>query len=160
MNPQSSHMIDARLEISNPRESALSSLKVNALVDTGARFAILPQHMATQLKLEPSSHQPSREVTLADGSSKLVPYVGPITIKFENRTCYTGALIMGDEAILGLTAMGDMDLVVFTEEKRLAVNPESPNVAMAYAKGLKANFRSKFEYHITHKICGVQAIKK
>lgn len=95
---------------------------------------LIPQHIALQLKLEPSPHMPQREVTLADGSARLVPYVGPLQIQFENRTCFTGALVMGDEPVLGLVPMGDMDLVVFTEEKRLAVNPESPNIATAYAK--------------------------
>jgi clan AA aspartic protease len=135
MKQPNPYMIYAELDISNPREQGLSALKINALVDTGSRFMLIPEHVALQLKLEPSPNNPHREVTLADGSSRLVPYVGPIYLKFQNRSCFTGALVMGDEPIIGLVAMGDMDLVVFTEEKRLAVNPDSPNIAMAYAKG-------------------------
>ena len=128
------HMIYADITMSNPREQGLSPLVVKALVDTGARFMCIPEHVAAQLKLEPSPNLGQREVTLADGSSRVVPYVGPLYVKFANRSCFTGALVMGDEVILGLTPMGDMDLVVFAEEKRLSVNPESPNFAMAYAK--------------------------
>jgi hypothetical protein len=41
-----------------------------------------------QLKLEPMDN---REVTLADGSKKLVPHVGPIELRFKNRAGLAGA---------------------------------------------------------------------
>ena len=128
------HMIYADITLSNPLEPQFSALKLKALVDTGSRFLLIPESVALQLNLETSPHMPDREVTLADGSHRLVPYVGPLQLKFENRTCFTGALVMGDEPVLGLSAMGDMDLVIYTEERRLAVNPDSPNIATAYAK--------------------------
>lgn len=30
-----------------------------------------------------------------------VPYVGPLKVTFENRICFVGALVMGDEILLG-----------------------------------------------------------
>ena len=41
-----------------------------------------------------------------------VPYVGPIKVTFGNRFCYVGALVLGDEVLLGAVPMEDMDLVV------------------------------------------------
>lgn len=123
---------NATIEISNPRDGSLSSLKVDALVDTGALHLCIPEHIAIQLKLESVD---SKEVLLADGSRKTVPYVGPIQIRFANRTGFVGALVMGDQALLGAIPMEDMDLIVVPKTRSLEVNPLSPNVAMTLAKG-------------------------
>jgi len=88
--------------------------------------------VAIQLKLEAVD---SKEVVLADGSRKKVPYVGPIQIRFANRTGFVGALVMGDQALLGAIPMEDMDLIVVPKTRSLEVNPLSPNVAMSLAKG-------------------------
>lgn len=58
----------------------------------------IPEHVRIQLKLEAIDE---KEVTLADGSRRLVPYVGPIEIKFKNRTGFAGALVLGDQVFLG-----------------------------------------------------------
>jgi hypothetical protein len=49
---------------------------------------------------------------MADGSRKQVPYVGPIEIHFKNRIGFSGALVLGDQPLLGAIPMEDMDLVV------------------------------------------------
>ncbi|MGR3309199.1 MAG: clan AA aspartic protease, partial [Candidatus Brocadiales bacterium] len=71
---------------------------------------------------------------LADGSQKLVPYVGPIEIRFKNRVGFTGALVMGDQTLLGAIPMEDMDLVIIPKTRTIAVNPISPNIATSIAK--------------------------
>ncbi len=116
----------AEIKLSNPRDNALQALHVNALVDTGAIMLCLPQHMATQLNLEQIA---TREVSTADGATHLVPYVGPVRIDFENRTCFVGALVMGDEPLLGAVPMEDMDLLVHPMMQKLMVNPLNPNYA-------------------------------
>lgn len=75
-----------------------------------------------------------REVTTTDGKKHLVPYMGPISIKFQNRGCFTGALVFGDEVLLGTVPMEDMDILVSHSKQALIVNPESPNIAMSIAK--------------------------
>jgi hypothetical protein len=65
---------------------------------------------------------------------KLVPYVGPVKIEFENRLCFTGATVLGDQCLLGAIPMEDMDLVIHPKLFRLSVNPASPNVASGLAK--------------------------
>lgn len=75
-----------------------------------------------------------REITTADGRSSLVPYVGPVTVRFQNRTAFVGALVLGDEVLLGAVPMEDMDLVVIPATRTLAVNPQSPNFPHALVK--------------------------
>ena len=87
--------------------------------------------MRLQSKLE-SLHE--KEVTLADGSNRLVPYVGPLEIQFKNRVGFAGALVMGDHVLLGAIPMEGMDLVILPKERRLDVNPASPEIATTIAK--------------------------
>ena len=127
-------LVSAEIELSNPRDGHIRPIKVKSLVDTGALHLCVPEHVAIQLELEELY---KREVTTADGKKHLVPYMGPISIKFENRGCFTGALVLGDEVLLGAVPMEDMDLVVSPAKQTLMVNPESPNIAMSIAKGAK-----------------------
>jgi hypothetical protein len=71
---------------------------------------------------------------LADGSQTLVPYVGPIEIRFKNRIGFGGALVMGDQALLGAIPMEDMDLVIIPKTRTVDVNPNSPNIGTSVAK--------------------------
>ena len=123
MNPQ--------IKLSNPNNPALEPLEVDALADSGAIHLCIPEHIRFQLKLE---SQDKKEVTLADGSKRLVPYVGPLEIRFKNRVGFAGALVMGDQVLLGAIPMEDMDLVILPKERRPDVNPENPNIACFIAK--------------------------
>ena len=124
-------LIYTEIQLSNPVQPELNALKVNCLVDTGALHLCIPKHLALQLKLNALEE---REVTLADGSRQLIPYAGPIKINFANRTAFVGAMIMGDEVLLGAIAMEDMDVIIHPATRSLIVNPESPNIAMTTAK--------------------------
>lgn len=125
------HLTYATVELSNPRLPDLKSIVVSALADTGAVHLCIPEHVALQLQL---TSQEKKEATLADGSKRLVDYVGPLEIKFDGRTGYVGSLVMGDEALVGHIAMADMDLIVVPHTKTLKVYPDSPNIAMSKAK--------------------------
>ncbi len=104
---------------------------MKALVDTGALMLCIPEHIALQLNLKSES---MREVTVADGRSMNVPYVGPVKVGFGKRFCYVGALVLGDEVLLGAVPMEDMDLVVNPGRRELAVEPASPNIPHARGK--------------------------
>ncbi len=105
-----------------------------SLVDTGSLHLCIPEHIAIQLELEELY---KREVTTADGKKHLVPYMGPISLNFQNRACFTGALVLGDEVLLGAVPMEDMDVLISPARQALIVNPESPNIAMSVAKGAR-----------------------
>jgi clan AA aspartic protease len=125
----------ATIEIRNPVRPDLSPVTATALADTGALHLCIPQHIALQLSLDT---QEEREVTLADGSKLLVPYVGPLGLRFANRQCFVGALVMGDEILLGAIPMEDMDLVVVPMTRQVGINPASPNIPTSVAKGIRA----------------------
>lgn len=121
----------AKIQLINPRLPNLSPVEVDALADTGAVHMCIPAHLQIQLQLEEID---KKEVTLADGSRKLVPYVGPIELRFKNRIGFAGALVMGDQPLLGAIPMEDMDLVVVPKTREVIVNPNSPNVASSIIK--------------------------
>ena len=120
--------IYANIYLSNPSNIELERIETKALVDTGALFLCIPEHIAIQLKL---TEFEKREVTIADGSKKLVPYVGPIKINYENRLCLTGALVLGNMVLLGAIPIEDMDLIIHPAHLKLSVNPQNPNIAGA-----------------------------
>lgn len=124
-------LIYAEINLSNPRRAGVEAIAVKSLVDTGALHLCIPEHIAIQLELEELY---KREVTTADGKKHLVPYMGPIALKFKNRGCFTGALVLGDEVLLGAVPMEDMDVLVSPAKQSLIVNPESPNIAMSIVK--------------------------
>ena len=119
------------LTLSNPRLPSQEPVAAEALADTGATYLVIPDHIRIQLALEETS---KKEITLADGSKKMVPYVGPIETKFKNRVAYVGAIVMGDEVLLGAIPMEDMDLIVVPQQRAVEVNPLNPNFAAAKAK--------------------------
>ena len=119
-------LVYSNITLSNPVLSGINPIEVKSLVDTGATYLCIPQHVANQLELVELQ---KREVTLADGSSSLVPYVGPIKVTFENRICFVGAMVMGDTVLLGAIPMEDMDLIIHPKLQKLVVHPERPNVA-------------------------------
>ena len=123
----------AEIELSNPREQDLLPVKAKALADTGALMLCIPEHIALQLKLETES---MREVSMADGRNKNVPYVGPIRVSFGKRFCYVGALVLGDEVLLGAVPMEDMDLVISPSRREITPDPASPNIPHARVKSL------------------------
>ena len=120
----------APITLDNPREPQLNPLAVDALVDTGTMYLCIPEHVALQLKLETLYR---REVTLADGSKRVCPYVGPIHVRFGDRGCFTGALVLGEQPLLGAIAMEDMDLVVHPQLRTIGPNPLSPNIPSSLA---------------------------
>ncbi len=71
---------------------------------------------------------------MPDGSRATYPYVGPIVLRFKNRTGFVGALVLGDEVLLGAIPMEEMDLVVNPRDRAVDVNPASPNIASGICK--------------------------
>ena len=124
-------LVNAKFTLKNPRLQDLDAVDVTALADSDALHLCIPERVWIQLKLEPID---SKEVTLADGSQKVVPYVGPIELRFKNRVGFSGALVLGDQVLLEATPIEDMDPIIIQKTRTLAVNPESPNVASSIVK--------------------------
>jgi clan AA aspartic protease len=124
-------LVSAKIQLENPKEPELKGIEVDTLVDSGAVHLCIPEHLQIQLKLKELD---KKEVTLADGSKKLVPYVGPVLIRFKNRAGFAGALVSGDEVLMGAIPMEDQDLVLLPKERKLDVNPYSPNIGSSIVK--------------------------
>ena len=124
-------LANAKIQLRNPRLPGLEAVEIDALADIGAVHLCIPPHIQIQLRLEEID---AKEVTLADGSRKLVPYVGPIELRYGNRIGFAGALAMGDIPLLGAIPMEDMDLVVVPKTRQVIVNPLNPNVASTIAR--------------------------
>ena len=124
-------MIRGTFQLLNPLSQELAPLEVSALADTGAVHLCIPEHVALQLQLQELE---KREVVLADDHRRTVPYMGPVEVRFRNRCCFTGAMVLGNEVLLGAIPMEDMDLVLQPQLQSIDVNPESPNIAVSLAK--------------------------
>ncbi len=124
-------LVNTKILLKNPAKPEIEPIEVAALVDTGAVHLCIPEHIRLQLQLDEIA---KKEVVLADASRKQVPYVGPIELRFKNRVGFVGALVMGDQVLLGAIPMEDMDLVVLPKTRRLDVNPDSPNMATSIVK--------------------------
>ena len=124
-------LANGKIQLRNPRLPELEAVEIDALADTGVVHMCIPPHIKIQLQLD---EMDTKEVTLADGSRKLVPYVGPIELRYKNRIGFSGALVMGDMPLLGVIPMEDMDLVVVPKTRQVIINPLNPNIASSVAR--------------------------
>lgn len=116
------------IKISNPLKSELAANETVALVDTGSINLCLPKYLAIRMGLQELE---KRTVVVADGRSVSCSYSGPVLIEFHGRKCYTGALILGDEVILGTIPLEDMDLTIHPASQSVVPSPiphEIPSV--------------------------------
>ena len=120
--------VHVEVTLSNPRTDD-PPLHARALVDTGAPHLCLPESLARQMDLP---FDRFRRVTYADGRSMEAPYVGPIRIEVGDRECFVGAMVFGDEVLLGAIPMEDMDLLV--DPARRKVVPRDPRRPVSVAK--------------------------
>lgn len=118
-------IIKTAVLLGNPKKPKLKPVQVQAVVDTGAITLCIPEHVRLQLDLKESER---REVTVANGMKEVVPYVGPVKVTCLGRSCFAGALVLGDRVLLGAIPMEDLDLVIEPTKQQVTVNPESPNI--------------------------------
>lgn len=114
-------------------EDRIKRMRVTALVDSGAYMLFINDQIKQQLDLPFIEEQTMR---LADDSERRVEIVGPVDVRFENRsTTVRAAVLPGDaEPLLGAIPLEDMDVVIDPKQQRLIVNPESPYIARKHAK--------------------------
>jgi clan AA aspartic protease len=122
-------LVATTILLRNARVPTLA-LQIEALADSGSVHLCIPQRICDQLRLEKLA---DKEATLAEGSTRLVAYVGPVEIRFKNRVGLTGALVIGDQVLLGAIPMEDMDLIIIPKTREIDVNPRSPDIATSRA---------------------------
>ena len=132
-------LIYTDVTLGNARRPEIEPIEVEALVDTTAVHICIPEHVALQLELDEFDR---REPTCADGSKKLASYVGPLTVAVANRKGLAGAMVVGDEVLLGAIAMEDWTSLSGRLLAMLVPNPKNPNIAVSVAKGFRTRDES------------------
>lgn len=127
-------LIYGNFTIRNARKRGLPPKIVRALVDTGANILCIPPALAIELQLDEADRRP---VTVADGATHLVPYVGPVQLSFGKRHSFGGAFVMGDEVLVGAIALQDLDLVVVPALETVTIHPASPHAARGVSLGCR-----------------------
>lgn len=115
------------------KESEIKQVRVNALVDSGAYMLAINENIKAQLDLPLIEKQFSR---LADESLLELEVVGPVEVRFENRSTTVRAIVLpgNAEVLLGAIPMEDMDVLIDPKKQKLVVNPEHPYVATKHLK--------------------------
>jgi len=99
-------------------EQKVRSLTVNALVDTGAMRLVINEDIRAKLGLTVES---SRTVYVAGGAGVSCKVTEPVRIRWKNRdaTCRAWVLPTGDDVLLGVIPLEEMDLAVDTVNQEL-----------------------------------------
>jgi clan AA aspartic protease len=115
------------------RSEDVRQMTVRALVDSGANMLIINQVIADQLDLVVHD---STEVELADGTHNKWNIVGPIMIRFKNRSAICSAVVIpgANEVLLGAVPMEAMDVIIDPVMQQLVVHPDRPDRAGFKAK--------------------------
>ncbi len=103
----------------------IKRMQVTALVDNGAYMLAINEHIKTQLDLAVLDTQAAE---LADGTQIDLEVVGPVDVRFANRSTSVRAMVLpGDaEVLLGSIPMEDMDVLIDPKRQQLIVNPKNP----------------------------------
>ena len=114
-------------------EDEIKRMRVTALVDSGAFMLVINENIKQQLDLPVIEEQ---AVRLADDTERRFEIVGPVEVRFENRSTTVRAVVLpGDsEPLLGAIPIEGMDVVIDPKQQRLIVNPKSPDIPMTYVK--------------------------
>ena len=114
-------------------ESEVRRAKTKALVDSGALDLVINEEVQQQLNL-PVLHQ--RTVSLADETLREVDMVGPVEVRFENRSTIVKAVVLpgAEDVLLGAIPLEGLDVFIDPVRERLVVNPNSPGIATSQVK--------------------------
>lgn len=137
-------LVYADIELINSDDLALSRrhiigidevkrMHINMLVDSGAYMMAINENIQEQLQLP---FKEKRRSIMADGSVAEHDVVGPIEIKFKNRTAVCNALVLegNNEPLMGAIPMEEMDVLIHPLRNELIVNPEHPYFAQLSLK--------------------------
>ena len=114
-------------------EEEIKKVHLNMLADSGAYMMAINEHIQAILQLP---FIEKRKAVMADGSVVEYDTVGPVLVKFKNRTATCNAFVLnGDsEPLLGSIPMEEMDVIILPHKQELVVNPEHPEYAVLKMK--------------------------
>ena len=114
-------------------ESEIRRVTTRALVDSGAWDLVLNQDVQNRLKLRVIGKQ---MVSLADESLLEADVVGPVEIRFEDRTLITTGIVLPttSEVLLGAYPLEGLDAYIDPKRQKLLLNPNLPDNPTRYVK--------------------------
>ena len=115
------------------KESEIRKTNVNALVDSGAYMMCINETIKEQLGLDLIETQVAE---LAKGTKDRYEIVGPIEVRFLNRSTSCRALVLpgSAEVLPGSIPMEDLDVIMDPKNQTLSLPPDRPYVAQKYLK--------------------------
>ncbi len=114
-------------------EEEVKKMTVTMVVDSVAYMMAINETIQAQLDLP---FIEKRKSIMADGSIVEHDVVGPIHVKFANRTAICSAVVLqGDnEPLLGAIPMEEMDVIIHPRRQEMMVNPDHPYYAQLSLK--------------------------
>ena len=114
-------------------EEEVKRIHLNILVDTGSYLLAINESIQAQLQF---SVLDKKKAQLADGRILECDEVGPIELRFKNRSTTCRAMVLpGDcEPLLGAIPLEGMDVLIDPLRQQLIVNPEQPYFAVMKMK--------------------------
>lgn len=106
------------------RTEDIRSYEADALVDTGAVSSVIPANVMEQLGLQADGQ---RVAEYADGRNDVVDLTEPITFDIIGRKTTEGAMVLGNEVIIGQTILEVLDLLVDCNNRKVIPNPAHPD---------------------------------
>jgi len=103
------------------KEEEVRQMTVKAIVDTGAWTIIINEEIREMLGLRDKGFG---EATLADGKEEVCKMVGPLEVRWENRSFTCDALVLPDapDVLLGAIPLEGMDLTINPKRELVGVH--------------------------------------
>ena len=114
----------------------IRTVKVKALVDSGAWDLVITKEIQQQLNLPIVG---KRLVEMADDTLMEVDLAGPLQVRFESRTTLiSGAAVMPTASLvlLGAYPMEGLDVFIDPVKERLIINPDAPDRPIRFLKSV------------------------
>jgi clan AA aspartic protease len=109
------------------QKEQIRSVRVEAVVDTGAVRSRIPAHVKETLGLE-TVRQINAQ--MANGETRSVELTEAAYIDIMDRLATESFLVLGNEVLLGRTVLACTDLFVDCDGRRVVTNPDHPNSAV------------------------------
>jgi len=114
-------------------QDEIKKVNISMLADSGAFMMAINDNIQEILQLP---FKEKRKAVMADGTVVEYDVVGPVEVKFKNRTATCNAFVLSGDAepLLGAIPMEEMDVLIHPQRQELLVNPEHPEYAVLKMK--------------------------
>lgn len=114
-------------------EDEIKKIRLDMLVDTGSYNLCINEEIQVQLQLP---FVEKRSAYTADNRLIEMDVVGPVFVKFKNRTTSCLAMVLpgNSEPQLGAIPLEDMDVLIHPQRQELIVNPDHPYMSVMTLK--------------------------